>query len=204
MAAGLGPREPTGPGTATVARMAMSATLATTLGVARRGGRYHGSADPADFDAGRDQIGTVSASVPMPSRTYRARRPARPPPHARAALARAGRPDDPARDGTCLARDADRATARPRVALAHVGRRACAPRRGARAPTAPWRRSPTCWRSHVDAGTLPAGHPLIDDLARRFPGVRIPRTRARSSSRSSRRSSSRRSPARRRGARGSG
>ena len=54
----------------------------------------------------------------------------------------------------------------------------------------------------VAPAAIPAGHPLVTDLARRAPGVRI-RARAPSSNRWSRRSSSRRSPARRHGGRGS-
>ena len=65
---------------------------------------------------------TVAASCQMPTRTYPARRPARPPPDARAAVAWPARPDDPPRAGTRLARDSD--TDGPAtVALVHDRRR---------------------------------------------------------------------------------
>ena len=198
--AGLGPREPAGPGTATVASRAMSATLATTSGVARRTRRYHGSTDPTDFDAGRDQIGILSASSGCRPRSIAFDGPLDLAPNPRAALARVVRPHDPVRAGTCLAHDADRRWPGHGRRSATSGTR-CAPRRSgpgadralAAVPELARSSTPTAARSRPatrSSATWPG--------ASRASGSRGP---GRCWSRSSRPSSSRRSPARRRSAR---
>ena len=131
--AGLGPCELAGPGTATVARRAMSATLATTF-LCRTSGPDRTTDRP---------IRPISAPFVTKSESCQHRpdaisdlstsRPAGPSAHARAALARVVRPHDPVRAGTCLAHDADRrwtGHGRPQPRRRRGARRGVRPRRG--------------------------------------------------------------------------
>ena len=176
VAAGLGTREPTGPGTATMARMAMSAMLATTL--RRR------TSDPTvawmvgygDFGAVHRVVRNVAASFQMPTRTF----PSHGPLDLRRTLAPLSRgPRDPT----------IRLAAGPRLArVPHArrpgDRRAHPGPRGVRAEA--WGPGADCALDGVpallglDARRGAISRPAIRSsaqLARRFPGVRIPRTR---------------------------
>ena len=144
-------------------------------GVARLRGPYHGSQVRRDFGAVRDEIGSVSASCRCRSRPIRLG------PldlRARSRPCRAGRGDPTIR----LAPDAPggrpgRADGPATLALGHVGAELRAEALG------PWRRTGArgragAARSRRAPAADPGRPPARADLARRAPGVRIPRTGA--------------------------
>ena len=103
--------------------------------------------------------------------------PARPPTHARAAVAWAARPDDPARQRVAPGERLGLAAGPATVALTQDGE--SDPGRGVGTGC---RRAldgvPALLGLDADADEIPSGHPLVAQLARRFPGVRIPRSGA--------------------------
>ena len=174
---GWGPCEPTGPGTATMARMAMSAMLATTF-------RRRTSDPTVARMAGLRWFRCGSSGRP---KTWQHR--SRCPPGRSPATARS---TSDARSRRCRVARATRRSAWRRAAPgalpAHPPARrpwrslqdgdTSARRRGDPGADCALDGVPALLGLDVDAGEIPSGHPLVAQLARRFPGVRIPRSGA--------------------------
>ena len=154
----------------------MSATLATTFRRRTSDPKVTRIGRSGDFGAIRDAIQTVAASLPMPTRSF----PVRGPLDLRRTLAPLshGAGDPTIRLAAGHVWRATRTPAGPAaMVFRHVGETVDAEAWGPGADCA-LAAVPDLLGLATQPDDIPPGHPLIAELARRYPGVRVPRSGA--------------------------